>query len=120
MNIIKWLTASVAILFTGFIVFTGRMTDVALPTASASVATDSQHAMSSKKLDLLKTRFDETDFDSNKRDHLVRKQRIAFYIDKAVSYHQHDWVYNRDDAIERAYNILNHHDRMESSTYASL
>ncbi|WP_414827814.1 hypothetical protein [Alteromonas sp. H39] len=63
---------------------------------------------------------EETDFNLADRDQFLRKQRIEHYLEQARRFDAHEWYFNRDDALARASNILSHHERMQSSTYASL
>ncbi len=63
---------------------------------------------------------EDADFNLANRDHFLRKQRIEHYLEQARRFDTHEWYYNREDALKRANNILSHHERMQSSTYASL
>lgn len=87
-----------------------------VPTAQASSAEDSRADAIAKMEQLV----EKTDFNLANRDHFLRKQRIEHYLEQARRFDAHEWYYNRDDALRRAENILGHHERMQSSTYASL
>ncbi|GGF54520.1 hypothetical protein GCM10011338_03400 [Alteromonas lipolytica] len=50
-----------------------------------------------------------TQFDSANPMHVLRLKRIMHYLSEARTYDQQNWQYNRDDAVERATNILRHH-----------
>ena len=64
--------------------------------------------------------YNELEFDPQNRIHQIRKSRIEHYLQQARSYEENDWDYNRDEALERAQNIMIHHERKESGTYASI
>ena len=64
--------------------------------------------------------FNELEFDPANSFHQIRKQRIEHYLDLARNYDDSDWDYSRDEALQRAQNIMNHHERKESGIYASL
>ena len=85
-------------------------------TAEAS-STENSRSDVIAKMEIL---VEETDFNLADRDHFLRKQRIEHYLEQARRFDAHEWYYNRDDALQRADNILSHHERMQSSTYASL
>ncbi len=64
--------------------------------------------------------FGQLEFDPQNRTHQIRKSRIEHYLHQARTYEESDWDYNRDEALERAQNIMMHHERMESGIYASI
>lgn len=66
------------------------------------------------------TLYGDMQFDPANRIHQIRKSRIEHYLQQARTFDQSDWDYNRDEALERARNIMMHHERMESGTYASI
>ncbi len=68
-----------------------------------------QASLSSEALKELEASVAETQFDSANRMHALRLKRIMFYITQARAYEQQNWQYNRDDAVQRASNILRHH-----------
>lgn len=89
-------------------------------TSSAANASQLAEAKTFNRISEMENRLLATNFDTRKRDHLIRKQRIEYYLTKAKNFHRHEWYYNRDDALNRAHSILDHHEQMESSAYASL
>ena len=50
-----------------------------------------------------------TRFDPGNAIHSLRLKRIMYYIAQAREYEQQNWQFNRNDAVERASNILRHH-----------
>ena len=59
-------------------------------------------------------------FEPQNRFHQIRKQRIEHYLTLARKYDDNDWDYSRDDALERAQNILAHHQSTTGGNYAGL
>lgn len=51
----------------------------------------------------------QTQFDRANKMHQLRLKRIIHYLSQARTFERQNWLYNRDDAIERATNILRHH-----------
>ena len=76
-------------------VIPAKTTDIAVKRSDALVELEASVAM--------------TQFDTNKKMHALRLKRIMHYIRQARDYGQQNWQYNRDDAVNRARNILHHH-----------
>jgi hypothetical protein len=68
-----------------------------------------QATLHSEALTELEKSVSTTQFDSANRMHALRLKRIMFYVTQARAYEQQNWQYNRDDAVQRASNILRHH-----------
>ena len=49
------------------------------------------------------------DFDMSRKNHLLRKTRLDFYIAQAKQADLRGWKFKRDEFVERAENILSHH-----------
>ncbi len=53
--------------------------------------------------------FSLVEFDLSKKAHLLRKTRLEHYIAQAKQADLRGWKFKRDEFVERAENILNHH-----------
>ncbi|MCU7555865.1 hypothetical protein OCL06_14840 [Alteromonas sp. ASW11-19] len=110
--------SSVVLLVTLLLVVTSKSDSIVGFVSSAEAG--AQTGYPAEEIAQLEGLLHSAQFNLGDRDHFLRKQRIEHYISRAKHYHQHEWYYNRDEALERANNILTHHERMENSAYASL
>lgn len=98
----------------------GLATGSQLLTAQTEAQPMSAKHASAKGIQDVEALYASLDFDPTNRYHMIRKQRIEHYLSLARKYDNSDWVYNRDEALDRARNILEHHERKTSGIYASL
>ena len=50
-----------------------------------------------------------TDFDVSKKQHLLRKTRVEYYIAQAKQADIRGWTYKREQLVERAQGLLSYH-----------
>lgn len=111
-NLTKWALGSLLVC-SG--VLAASQTTTVSQTVNRSVSewagsdTPMQMRLHSAALQELEASVAVTQFDSAKRMHTLRLKRIMHYISQARAYEQQNWQYNRDDAVQRASNILRHH-----------
>lgn len=111
-NLTKWALGSLLVC-SG--VLAASQTDAVSQTVTNSVSnwvssdSPSRAFLHSDALIELEASVAATQFDTANRMHALRLKRIMHYIRQARSFEQQNWQYNRDDAVERATNILRHH-----------
>lgn len=107
MQIIK--SATVIVLVTMILLATSHSDSLISFVSSANAASVEKRSAVIVKMELS---VEQADFNLADRNHFLRKQRIDFYLEQARYFDEHEWYYNRDEALERASNILSHHKRM--------
>ncbi|MBU2977183.1 hypothetical protein [Alteromonas sp. C1M14] len=100
------------------VVVVGANTDVSL--TDRGEQNERRQPKGPAKISELESYLAQLSFDEEKKFHKIRQQRIEHYLQLARKYQKSDWQYNRDDALTRAKNILEHHERMTNGSYASL
>lgn len=110
-NLTKWALGSLLVC-SG--VLAASQTDTVTQRVTTSVSqwvsdNSSQIRLRNIALTKLEAKVAKTEFDTRNRMHALRLKRIMYYISQARIYDQQNWQYNRDDAVERANNILRHH-----------
>ena len=105
MNFLKWVYSGLVI--STVIVIVGVIGQGKLSVSQAS-ADDKQRPV---HMDIQKVQrnFSLVEFDLSKKAHLLRKTRLEHYIAQAKQADLRGWKFKRDEFVERAENILNHH-----------
>lgn len=116
MNILRWIftgcLVSLAILLAGIIphgsTFIGQ--------ANAGDVNKPHHPQIVK----IENIYQQAHFDLSKKSHLLRNERIEFYLAQAKQADLRNWTFKRDALVERAKNILVHHQSNNFGEYAAL
>ena len=105
MNFLKWVYSGLVV--SAIIVIVGVIGQGKLSVSQAS-AGDEQRPV---HMDIQKVQrnFSLVEFDLSKKAHLLRKTRLEHYIAQAKQADLRGWKFKRDEFVERAENILNHH-----------
>ena len=105
MNFLKWVYSGLVV--SAIIVIVGVIGQGKLSVSQAS-ADDEQRPV---HMDIQKVQrnFSLVEFDLSKKAHLLRKTRLEHYIALAKQADLRGWKFKRDEFVERAENILNHH-----------
>ncbi|MDO6577175.1 MULTISPECIES: hypothetical protein [Alteromonas] len=112
MKVLNWLVSGVLISL--LIVLAGVLTNnmAYVGKANADDSNKAHHASIVKIERVLA----QTEFDVSQKRDLLRKTRIEFYLAEAKQADLRNWTFKRDDLIERAKNILVHHQTQFTAT----
>lgn len=114
MRFIKWAILS---LFICGSVVAASQTDSLNTLLQSELQLPSSSTTSDKTIVNFEKHLSAIPFDETIRDHRLRLSRIQYYLQQAKNYQQNGWYYNRNDAIERAENILEHHQSKLQKAY---
>ncbi|WP_338455342.1 hypothetical protein [uncultured Alteromonas sp.] len=116
MKVLNWLVSGVLISL--LIVLAGVLTNNMAYVGKANADdSDKSHHASIVKVERILA---QTEFDVSQKRDLLRKTRIEFYLAEAKQADLRNWTFKRDDLIDRAKNILVHHQTQFTSTTTEL
>jgi hypothetical protein len=105
MNFLRWI-------FTGCLVSLAILLAGILPNGSTLIGqanagdVNKPHHPQIVKIESI---YEQAQFDLSKKSHLLRNERINFYLAQAKQADLRNWTFKRDALVTRAKNILVHH-----------
>ena len=105
MNFLKWVYSGLVV--SAIIVIVGVIGQGKLSVSQASA--DDEQRPAHMDIQKVQRNFSLVEFDLSKKAHLLRKTRLEHYIAQAKQADLRGWKFKRDEFVERAENILNHH-----------
>lgn len=105
MTFLRWIYSG--ILFSLLLVFVGMFGNGTFSVGQASAEDEAKEF--SANIKQMEKRFSLATFDLKRKSHLLRKLRMDYFIEQAKQADIRGLDHKRDNLIERADNVLNHH-----------